>query len=118
MPIVLIIVIIVGLVILVIIIFDVVKRFIYSLINRCGLITQVLLPDKCGGSCATGRCGPTATRPYGPWGIFGTQDAACACIVPPPPPPPPGTSGGTGGGGSGGTSTSGSFSGGSETPPH
>lgn len=46
----------------------------------CGLVTRVAFRDRCGGTCPAGQiCVPTATRPYGPFGILGVQAAACAC---------------------------------------
>lgn len=66
-------------IVLVIPLIDGIKR-IWFLFRPCRLVTQILLPDKCLGTCPPGTaCGPTATRPYGPWGLLGTQDAACAC---------------------------------------
>ena len=73
------IVLIIGGIVLVIPLIDGIKR-IWFLRSPCRLVTQIMLPDKCLGTCPPGTvCGPTATRPYGPRGWFGTQDAACAC---------------------------------------
>jgi hypothetical protein len=49
--------------------------------GACALVTRVLFRDRCGGTCPAGQiCAPTATRPYGPFGIGGVQAAACACV--------------------------------------
>jgi hypothetical protein len=64
----------------------------------CALVTRTLFPDRCGGTCPAGQvCAPSATRPYGPFGVFGTQAAACACV---PVVTPGGSGGGTPPGGS------------------
>ncbi len=62
-------------------------------LNTCRLRKSLVFRDKCGGTCVTpGQvCVAGATRPYGPWGIFGTQDAACSCGA-----PGTGVAGGTG----------------------
>ena len=47
---------------------------------NCGLQKRLLLPDKCMGGCPEGhRCINTGDRPYGPFGILGTQHAICNC---------------------------------------
>ena len=49
----------------------------------CGLQKRKLLPDKCMGGCPPGSgmvCINTGDRPYGPFGILGTQHAICNCV--------------------------------------
>lgn len=61
----------------------------------CALVTRTVLQDTCGGACPPGQvCRTATTRPYGPFGIFGTQSATCACTP---------VGGGGGGGGTGGS---------------
>ena len=49
--------------------------------TACRLVTAYILPDKCAGTCPPGtNCGATATAPYGPDGLLGVQDSACACV--------------------------------------
>ena len=62
----------------------------------CKLRTYTIMKDECAGACPPGQtCVVTATRPYGPWGIFGKQASACACKIILQ---GGGTGGGTGGG--------------------
>jgi hypothetical protein len=52
----------------------------------CTLVKRRILRDYCPpkGLCPPGSiCQATMSRPYGPWGIFGRQAAACACVGPP-----------------------------------
>ena len=64
----------------------------------CRLVTYRFLRDECAGSCPPGQsCVATGTRPYGPYGIFGTQPTGCTCRPTAPANPPAG--GGSGGGG-------------------
>ncbi len=47
----------------------------------CALQKRKLLPDKCLGACAAGFvCINTGDRPYGPFGLGGTQHAICNCV--------------------------------------
>lgn len=49
----------------------------------CTLVKRWILRDYCpaNGQCPPGStCTTTMWRPYGPWGIFGKQAAACACV--------------------------------------
>lgn len=70
----------------------------------CGLVSRVVFPDRCGGTCPPGQtCTPTATRPYGPFGALGVQAAACACTPVAAPGTPGGGTPGTPGGGTPGT---------------
>ena len=48
----------------------------------CSLQKRIGLPDRCVGGCPTKGfvCINTTDRPYGPWGIFGTQHATCNCV--------------------------------------
>ena len=44
-----------------------------------GIVTR----DKCGGTCPPSQtCVCTGTKPYGPFGWLGVQDATCACGAP------------------------------------
>jgi hypothetical protein len=46
----------------------------------CSLQKRKLIKDKCIGSCPPGEtCINTGDRPYGPWGLLGTQPAICNC---------------------------------------
>ena len=84
-------------------IFDLVTWLIYALSGRCRLRKYILAPDSCEGPCPTASqvCTPAGTRPYGPFGLLGTQDIGpCTCG------PPLGGGGGTGGTGGSGTSGS------------
>jgi hypothetical protein len=57
----------------------------------CRLITYTILRDECAGACPAGQeCVATGTKPYGPWGIFGTQPTGCTCRPSTPGPIPPG----------------------------
>ena len=48
----------------------------------CTLVTQMLFKDYCDGSCTNPEtCVATHTRPYGPFGAFGTQAFECDCVA-------------------------------------
>lgn len=48
--------------------------------TTCGLQKRKLLPDKCMGACPPDNvCINTGDRPYGLFGILGTQHAICNC---------------------------------------
>ena len=52
-----------------------------ALTKNCRLVTAYILPDKCAGKCPSGAsCRATDTAPYGPDGLLGIQDSACACV--------------------------------------
>ena len=86
--------------------------------GTCGIVKRIMFPDTCEGTCPVitsglnSQCQAATTRPYGPFGWFGTQAASCTCVNPttggamPGFPPVAGGTAGTGGGSSGGSGES------------